>query len=199
MRPLPFVLAFVVGAASAVGAGVPKTAFAVGSAPPARISPSGQAQKFTLFDGSKVEVGADGIGWRTDADGQHPRPFTAVGPQASSALGDKPGPDRNALIQQLSTSKHSGSAPGTILVALSSGTVNGPAVAAPKGHTVRAAHTTDDRVNGMLKAVRATSAEALLDGVPTARVAQLSAAAGHRLGAHAVDLTRRLRRAHRQR
>src|SRR5215470_7979000 len=187
MRRLSLPIALVVGLAGAV---IPVTARAAGSPPPVGLPDSGSVQRFTLYDGSKVEVGPDGMGWRTDANGQRPRPFSAIGPQASSALGDKPGPNRNDLIQRLSTHAHSGSAPGTVLVALASGTVDGAQMAAPKGRTVRAAHTTDSRVNPVLKAVGATSAESLLDGVPAARVAQLSAAAARRLGSNAVNLTR---------
>ena len=55
---------------------------------------------------------------------------------------------------------------------------------------MRAAHTTDGRVNSALRLVGASSAEALLDGVPAARIAGLSPAAGRRLGPQAVDLTR---------
>ena len=186
MRRLSLATALLVGLAGGV---IPLTASASGS-PPVGLAPSGDVQKFTLYDGSKVEVGPDGMGWRTDANGEHPRPFSAVGPQASSALGDKPGPARNDLIRQLSTRDHSGSAPGTVLVALSSGTVDGAGIAAARGRTVRAAHTTDGRVNSTLKLVGASSAEALLDGVPAARVAELSSAAGRRLGPQAVDLTR---------
>jgi hypothetical protein len=188
MRRLSIATALVVGFAGT--AVVPLAASAAGSSPPVQIKNTGHVQKFTLYDGSKVEVGPDGMGWRTDANGQHPRPFTAVGPQASSVLGDQPGPNRDELTRQLSTRYHSGSAPGTVLVALSSGTVNGARMASQQGHTVRAAHTTDARVNSTLKAVGATSAQALLDGVPADRVAQLSGAASHRLGSYAVDLTR---------
>ena len=77
-----------------------------------------------------------------------------------------------------------------MLVALSSGTVDGARIAAARGRTVRAAHTTDGRVNSALRLVGASSAEALLDGVPAARIAGLSSAAGRRLGPQAVDLTR---------
>ncbi len=153
----------------------------------------GQVQKFTLYDGSKVEIGPDGIGWRTDANGQHGRPFAAIGPQAASALGDQPVPNKDSLISKLSTGPRTGATPGEVLIVLSSGTVDGAALPSPKGHRLRAAHTTDGRVNAALRAVGAQSAESLFTRVPAARLGSLNAAATARLGGGALDLARAYR------
>ena len=65
MRRLSLAAVLLVGLAGGV---IPLTASASGS-PPVGVAQSGDVQKFTLYDGSKVEVGPDGMGWRTDANG----------------------------------------------------------------------------------------------------------------------------------
>lgn len=186
MRRLSLLTAIVVGLSSVTA----PVAASAGSAPPVPSANAGQVQKFKLYDGSTVEVGSDGMGWRTDASGRHRQPFTALGPQGVSALGDRPGPDRNQLIKQLSTKQHGLSVPGAVVVALSDATVDGARTASPNGHQLRAAHTTNAQVNNALRAVKATSMEALFGAVTPARIKTLSTSAGHRLGADAIDLSR---------
>lgn len=167
------------------------TANAVASIPPPTSLPlTGQPQKFTLLDGSTVEVGPDGMGVHTSKDGKHSFRFSAIGPQASSLYGDKPGSNRDTLIKQFSVKQHGTASPGTVIVALSSATVDGAAVASPKGHSLRAAHTTDTRVNATLQAVGAKTAESLLGAVPAERVGAMSSGAAKRLGSGALDLSK---------
>jgi len=102
--------------------GVPAVAHAA-PRPPAPPSAKQAAQQFTLYDGSKVKLGADGFGVRTDPKG-HEHPFAMTLPQQKSVLGDPPGPSRQALIRRLSVPKRTGTT-GDVVVGLSRATVNG--------------------------------------------------------------------------
>jgi hypothetical protein len=124
--------------------------------PPASPPPTPRgAQQFTLYDGSKVDLGPDGLGVRTDPKG-HRHPFAMTLPQQQSALGQAPSPDRQAAIRRLTAPMRSG-ATGDVVVGLAAARVDGAA----QGHGHRAAHTTDSRVNASLRTVNATSASPL--------------------------------------
>jgi hypothetical protein len=154
--PLLGAVTIAVGAAPALAHAAPVPA------PPA--SPTrAVARQFTLYDGSKVRLDPSGMGVRTDPKGgQHP--FTIVLPQGRTALGDQPGPSREALIQRLATPKRAG-ATSDVVVGLTSAQVDGKAL----GHGRRAAHTTDARVNTALRGLGATSAAPLFTTPPSTK------------------------------
>ena len=112
-------------------------------------------QQFTLYDGSRVELGADGLGTRTDAKG-HQRPVAMTLPQQQSTIGQPPTPDRVAAVRRLTTPRRSG-ATGDVVVGLAGASVDG----APQGHGHLAAQTTDPTINAALRAVHATTASPL--------------------------------------
>ncbi len=154
------------------------------SSPPSTPTPAG-AQQFTLYDGSKVTLGPDGMGVRTDASGKHSQPFTMVLPQAKSALGDQPGPSRAALMRRLAQPKRAGDT-GEVLVELSGAQVDGKVI----GHGERAAHTTDSRVNAALHSVGATTAAPLFATTSPTRLGAMSRSAAAQLGGGSFDLSR---------
>jgi hypothetical protein len=125
-----------------------------GGPPPA---PGGQGeQRFRLYDGSTVTLGSDGLGVRTDPRG-HAHPFAMVLPQGRTALGDRPGPSRTALVDRLSAPPRTGPA-SDVVIQLSTATVDGRVLA----HGRRAAHTTDAHVNAALRKVGADTMTPLL-------------------------------------
>ena len=152
IAPIAVVVAMV---ASAVG-GIAHAAPLPSPAGPA--SPAAGTQQFRLYDGSNVNLGADGLGVRTDARGRQ-HPLAMVLPQARSPLGDHPGPSRDALISRLSAPRRQG-ATGDVVLELPTAHLDG----APVGHGRRAAHTTDARVNAALHRVGATTAAPLTMG-----------------------------------
>ena len=144
----------------------------------------GDAQRFTLYDGSKVTLGPDGLGERTDPNGKTTRPFAMVLPRGRTALGDQPGPSREALVRRLSVPQRTGTT-GDVLVGLAAAQVDGNAL----GHGRRAAHTTDARVNTSLLAIGATTAAPLFATTPTAALGSLNRSAAAQFGG-SVDLAR---------
>ncbi len=185
MRLVPLLAAvtIAVAAAPAVAYGAPPAA-PHPPAPPATPVPAG-TQQFTLYDGSKVTLGPDGVGVRTDASGKHSSRFAMALPQAKSPLGDQPGPSRAALIRRLSVPQRTGDT-GDVVVGLSTAEVDGKAL----GHGQRAAHTTDARVNAVLHGIGATSAAALFATTPPAALGALSRSAATRLGGGSVAFDR---------
>ena len=183
MRVVPLLAAITIAVVSvpAIAHGAPPTAPPPAGPPKA---PPG-SQQFTLYDGSKVTLGPDGMGTRTDASGKHSQPFTTVLPQAKSALGDQPGPSREALLRRLSQPKRSGDT-GDVVVGLAAAQVDGKTL----GQGRRAAHTTDTRVNAALHGVGATTAAPLFATTSPATLGSLSRSAATQLGTGAMDLSR---------
>ncbi len=140
MRIVPLLAAMTVAAAF-----LPAVADAAPSS--GALSPAGTEQQFTLYDGSKVTLGPDGMGTRTDPRGNNPHPFTMTLPQAVSA-GGPAGPSRADVIHRLSAPARSGPT-GDIVLGLSAGSFDAGG---------RAAHTTDARVNASLRAIGASNA-----------------------------------------
>jgi hypothetical protein len=54
-----------------------------------------------LPDGSVATMGADGLGWRTDAKGESGWPFAFAVPEESSALGDSFGPGDLEILRRM--------------------------------------------------------------------------------------------------
>jgi hypothetical protein len=155
------------------------------AAPPPATPAVGDAQRFTLYDGSKVTLGPDGLGTRTDASGKNTRPFAMVLPQGRTALGDQPGPSREALLRRLSVLQRTGTT-GDVLVGLSAAQLDGKAL----GSGRRAAHTTDAHVNASLRAVGATTAAPMFATTPPAALGSLNRSAASQFGSGSVDLDR---------
>lgn len=167
---------------------LPAAAHGSDPTPPVPLSGAGgQTYSFTLYDGSRVTVGTDGLGTITEAAGRHSRPFATAAPQGISALGDQPGPDRTELIRRLSTRRPGRGSPGDVVLVLTSGAVDGAATKGSHGQPLRAAHTTDPRVNAVLHAVGATTADDLSGTVP-GDAPRAATAAGQDAGG--VDLSR---------
>jgi hypothetical protein len=145
------------------------------------------AQHFTLYDGSKVELGADGLGVRVDPKG-HQHPFAMTLPQQQSTLGQPPTPDRDAAIRRLTTPTRSG-ATGDVVVGLAGASVDG----APQGHGHQAARTTDPTINASLRAVHATTASPLFTAGDAAAVSGAARMYTVHVTGNAVQAAARLR------
>ena len=162
------------------------------SAPPTDASASSSApagnQNFTLYDGSRVTVGPDGIGWRTDPRGRR-HPFTMTIPTGRSTLGDTPGPSNADLVQQLSVPSRGTTAGHDVVVAFATATATGSRTGTGAAASQQP-QTSDPRLTQALHRVGATSLRPFFTGVSSARVAALNRGARSRLGGAAPDLTR---------
>ncbi|HWF58319.1 MAG TPA: peptidase S8 [Candidatus Dormibacteraeota bacterium] len=162
------------------------------AAPPDDSSVQGTApagnRNFTLYDGSQVTIGADGIGWRTDPQG-HRHPFTVTVPSGRSTLGDTAGPSTADLTQQLSVPSRAATAGNDVVVAFTSATATG-ARAGSASPAVQQPQTSDPALTQALHRVGATSLRPFFTGVSPARVEALNQGARSRLGASTPDLTR---------
>ena len=77
-------------------------------------SPAG-ALSITLYDGSTVTIGRDGLGAIKDARGRS-RPFSIVRPAGHSALGHSWTPDTREIARRASLPQRGAFAPGDVIV-----------------------------------------------------------------------------------
>jgi Subtilase family len=177
-------LSITMPAAARAGAAAGTAASGPGAPPPA------PTRTIRLYDGDTVTLSPGGIGWRTDPAG-HRRPVAVVDPQGRSGLGDRWGPTDAQVAMQMAARDRGPYARGEVIVVLSHGTtVTGARLpAAPGENGLRAATTSDSRVNSAFRVLRATSLRPALAGSTPAALAGLTTAATTRLGARAIDLS----------
>ncbi|HKU67512.1 MAG TPA: S8 family serine peptidase [Candidatus Baltobacteraceae bacterium] len=117
---------------------------------------------FGLPDGSKITVGSNGMGERTDARGLHGHPVMIVRPQDRTALESRPGPSDLAIAERIAGTHARPYKAGEIFVVFRNA-MSGAAIAGTlaRHRAITAASTGDVRLAHTLDTMRVKSARPL--------------------------------------
>ena len=149
---------------------------------------------FGLPDGSHVNLGADGMGERTYANGRRSQPMMIVRPQYRTAVEAHPGPSDIAVAQRIATARPGAFKSGEVLVVFRSG-VNaaGIAGALAQHRRLSVSGIGDARLSRTLEQVGAQRAQPLFakSALPVPTLAQ--AYRVHITASSPIEAARRLR------